>query len=86
MHAMFFFRKPPGGPPAGARRRTRLVALAAAVITGLGTLLTTSNLSTSCNPDAINAALDYYYGLGVRHAGHAARIATAWAGRAGEPR
>ena len=38
MHAMFFFRKPPGGPPAGARRRTRLVALAAAVITGLGTL------------------------------------------------
>jgi hypothetical protein len=39
MHAMFFFRKPPGGPPAGARRRTRLVALAAAVITGLGTVL-----------------------------------------------
>jgi hypothetical protein len=39
MHAMFFFHKPPGGPPAGARRRTRLVALAAAVITGLGTVL-----------------------------------------------
>jgi hypothetical protein len=39
MHAMFFFRKPPGGPPAGARRRTRLVALAAAVVTGLGTVL-----------------------------------------------
>jgi hypothetical protein len=39
MYAMFFFRKPPGGPPAGARRRTRLVALAAAVVTGLGTVL-----------------------------------------------
>jgi hypothetical protein len=39
MHAMFFFHKPPGGPPAGARRRTRMVALAAAVITGLGTVL-----------------------------------------------
>ena len=38
MHVMFFFHKPPGGPPAGARRRTRLVALAAAVITALGTL------------------------------------------------
>ena len=38
MHAMFFFHKPPGGPPAGARRRTRMVALAAAVVTGLGTL------------------------------------------------
>jgi hypothetical protein len=38
MHAMYFFHKPPGGPPAGARRRTRLVALAAAVITALGTL------------------------------------------------
>ncbi len=39
MHAMFFFHKPPGRPPAGARRRTRMVALAAAVITGLGTVL-----------------------------------------------
>src|ERR1700678_2987986 len=39
MHAMFFFHKPPGGPPAGKRRRTRMVALAAAVITGLGTVL-----------------------------------------------
>ena len=39
MHAMFFFHRPPGGPPAGARRRTRLVALAAAVITALGTVL-----------------------------------------------
>src|ERR1700677_4017702 len=39
MHAMFFFRKPPGGPPAGARPRKRLVALAAAVVTGLGTVL-----------------------------------------------
>src|ERR1700722_3969819 len=39
MHAMFFFRKPPGGPPTRARRRTRLVALAAAVVTGLGTVL-----------------------------------------------
>jgi F5/8 type C domain/Pectate lyase superfamily protein/Abnormal spindle-like microcephaly-assoc'd, ASPM-SPD-2-Hydin len=39
MHAMFFFHKPPGGPPAGARRRTRMAAMAAAVITGLGTLL-----------------------------------------------
>ena len=38
MHAMFLFRKPPGGPPAGARPRTRMVAIAAAVITGLGTL------------------------------------------------
>ena len=38
MHAMFFFHKPPGGPPAGARPRTRLVALAAAVITALGTV------------------------------------------------
>ena len=38
MHAMFFFHKPPGGPPAGARPRTRMVALAAAVITALGTL------------------------------------------------
>src|SRR5580704_12509850 len=39
MHAMYFFHKPPGGPPAGARRRTRQVALAAAVITALGTVL-----------------------------------------------
>jgi hypothetical protein len=39
MHAMYFFHKPPGGPPSGARRRTRLVALAAAVVTGLGTVL-----------------------------------------------
>src|SRR6202522_250726 len=39
MHAMFFFHKPPGGPPAGKRRQTRMVALAAAVITGLGTVL-----------------------------------------------
>jgi Pectate lyase superfamily protein/F5/8 type C domain/Abnormal spindle-like microcephaly-assoc'd, ASPM-SPD-2-Hydin len=39
MHAMYFFRKPPGGPPAGARPRKRLVALAAAVVTGLGTVL-----------------------------------------------
>src|ERR1700733_9850217 len=38
MHAMFFFHKPPGGPPAGARPRPRMVALAAAVVTGLGTL------------------------------------------------
>jgi len=38
MHAMFLFRKPPGGPPAGARPRTRTVAIAAAVITGLGAL------------------------------------------------